>query len=175
MGPSIPLAMVRRQTIGPPDAPYPMTESTFPPFLGPRTCVYNTGNRMTGWLLHIPRFLTKDETAIATVNLRYATNQSSEWSYRHDPECKLGIKGLASDKAGLTNLLRQQGRAASFLKDIIGLDFAAQDEVAAQDDFIPIWIERTLLTTTPSTPIIPPKPSPIHTEQSLPQKHENEH
>jgi hypothetical protein len=63
MAPSSPHQIQAHRMMGPPEAPFPMTDSTKPPFLGPRTFIKNTGRRLNGWILHVPRFLTKEEIA----------------------------------------------------------------------------------------------------------------
>jgi hypothetical protein len=65
-----PMLPKRRQIIGPPQAPYPMTQITFAPYLGPRTCVVNYGKKANGWILHVPRYLTPKKIAVATKNLK---------------------------------------------------------------------------------------------------------
>jgi hypothetical protein len=119
-------------SFGPPGALYPLTESISPPFPGPRTCIYNSGNYLTGWLLHIPRFLTKHEIAIASLNLRDAANRPFGWGYEHDPEGQLAVQRSEDEEAELTCFLKQQSRAATFLRDVVGLDFAAQDEASTE-------------------------------------------
>lgn len=81
--------MILAQMIGPSPAPYLMTVSTYPPFLGPRTYIRNSGHHLRGWLLHVPRFLTKEEIMIATTNLRHMADGSDNWGHRHDPYFKL--------------------------------------------------------------------------------------
>jgi hypothetical protein len=43
-----PMLLKQRQITGPPQAPYPMTQITFAPYLGPRTCVVNYGKKANG-------------------------------------------------------------------------------------------------------------------------------
>jgi hypothetical protein len=48
MAPSSPHQIAGFKMMGPPDAPYPFTTSTNPPFVGPRTFVWNLGKRLHG-------------------------------------------------------------------------------------------------------------------------------
>ncbi|KAF1849635.1 uncharacterized protein K460DRAFT_399748 [Cucurbitaria berberidis CBS 394.84] len=143
MAPTSPCAAERCPMIGPPDASYPMTNSTKPPFVGPRTFIRNSGNHMAGWILHISRFLTKEEIQIATENLRLTCDMPHGWAYRHDPDCSHGVKRTLGEESRLTDLLQRQDRAAVFLHDVIGLDFATQDQPGA--NVAPIWIKRASL------------------------------
>ncbi|CAO2658468.1 Nn.00g061910.m01.CDS01 [Neocucurbitaria sp. VM-36] len=148
-------AAQRRYMIGPPDAPYPMTDSTNPPFVGPRTIIRNTGNRLSGWLIHIPRFLTKEEIYTATLNLRRICNMPHGWAYRHDPDSNRCVKRTPGQESDLIDLLTRQDRFAIFLRHTVGLDFAAQDQW--NEDLAPIWVKRASIWTTPS-PLSKPGP-----------------
>lgn len=152
-GPSIPPQMVKRQILGPPEAPYSITESTFPPFLGPRTCIHNIGMHLHGWVLHVPRYLTTLEITIATANLSDIANEPFGWGYEHDPICALSVRRTADEQAALVDMLKQQDRDVTFLKKVIGLDFSAQDDKI--DGNVPIWIERASIEAMPITLVKP--------------------
>ncbi|KAJ4365042.1 hypothetical protein N0V83_008658 [Neocucurbitaria cava] len=147
----------RYRMTGPPDAPYPMTTSTSPPFLGPHTFIRNTGNRLLGWLLHIPRFLTKEEIKIATLNLRRICNMPHGWAYRHDPDCSRGVKRTPRLESELIDILQHQDRTAMFLQYTLWLDFAAQD--LPGDDTAPIWVKRSWkwMVPSPLSKLSPPR------------------
>jgi hypothetical protein len=87
-----------------------MTDSVFAPFEGPRTCIKNTGAHLNGWLLHIPRYLSRDEFLTASSNLRVATNAPSKWADQHDPDCTRRVKHSAPAHAALMKVLDQQHR-----------------------------------------------------------------
>jgi hypothetical protein len=70
MAPPSPHQILGHKMMGPPAAPFSMTTTANPPFVGPRTWIRNLGKRLHGWILHIPRFLTKEQIAIASQNLR---------------------------------------------------------------------------------------------------------
>jgi hypothetical protein len=160
LGPFNSPPIMSRQVTGPPEAPYPMTDSVFAPFEGPRTCIYNTGAHLNGWLLHIPRYLSTDEFITASSNLRVATNAPSKWADQHDPDCTRCVKHSAPAHAALMKVLDQQHRDMIFLEYVVRLNFAALD--GEQDGFIPIWEKQS------STPQTPPTPSSSGSEPLLP-------
>jgi hypothetical protein len=149
MAPTIPRKMILAQMVGPPSAPYPMTVSTFPPFLGPRTYIRNYGHHLRGWLLHVPRFLTKEQIRIASKNLRRTADGPDSWGHRHDPYFMFEIKREPLEDLMLTDLLHQQELAATFLHEMVGLDFSVQDQES--DGPTPIWVEASDIWT-PVTP-----------------------
>ena len=59
MGSASPYQIAGLKMVGPPDAPFPLTTSTNPPFVGPRTWIRYTGKRLNGPILHISKLLTK--------------------------------------------------------------------------------------------------------------------
>ncbi|KAF1835111.1 hypothetical protein BDW02DRAFT_568396 [Decorospora gaudefroyi] len=173
MAPSSPHAVVRQQMMGPPDSWFPMTDSVEPPFLGPRTFICNTGKHLEGWVLHIPRFLTKQEIQTATRNLKRTCSLPNGWAARHDPDYTRGIKRTPEEESELAELLKQQDRAAEFLLDVIGLDFAAQDE--PQDGVTPVWAKLVSIWHDPgtlaklcssSTPGMEESPGPVDVEDT---------
>jgi hypothetical protein len=157
--------------IGPSDAPYPMTEHVeLAPFKGPHTYIRNTGCRLAGWILHVPRFLTKEQIQIATTNLRHAANDPDGWGCRHDPCAKLAVTRSVEEDAELTDLLNQQDRTMTFLMDVIGLDFAVQDD--KNTDLVPLWTEHAVVHQVPATPArvtLPLTPPPTISDKSSPE------
>jgi hypothetical protein len=145
-----------QQLIGPPEAPYPLTDSIFSLLPGPWTYIYNSGNHLTGWILHVPRFLSKHEIAIASLNLRDAATRPFGWGYVHDPDGALAAQRSTDEEAELMEFLTRQGRFMTFLRDVVGLDFASQDN--AEDGLTPIWVKRNHRDTEPSTPSEPMMP-----------------
>lgn len=163
-GPIISPSILARNKIGPPAAPYPMSESTFPAFVGPRTFILNTGAVLNGWLLQIPRYLSQEEIVMASDKLQDITNEVSQWSVEFDSSCRLGVKRSVDEQSVLAEYLEQQNRNMTLLKEVMGLDFAAQDDKRGTS--VPIWdsgrqetvniaIETpkkmTMLPTPPST------------------------
>jgi hypothetical protein len=142
-----------RQLIGPPEAPYPLTDSVFSLLPGPSTYIHNSGNHLTGWILHVPRFLSKHEIAIASLNLRDAAKRPFGWGYVHDPDGALAAQRSTDEEAELMEFLTRQGRFMTFLRDVVGLDFASQDD--AEEGLTPIWVKRNHSDTEPSIPSEP--------------------
>lgn len=140
-GPVISPALLAHHKTGPPAAPYPMTQSTFPAFVGPRTCILNTGAVLNGWLLQIPRYLSDKEIAVAEKKLRQITDKISPWSLDVDPSCRLGMKRSEGEEKGLMGVLEEQKKDMMLLKDVVGLDFAAQDGKDGTSS-VPIWVRR---------------------------------
>jgi hypothetical protein len=148
MAPS-PYQIAGFKMMGPPDALFPMTESVKPPFLGPRTFIKNNGRRLDGWILHVPQFLTREEIAVATENLPRTYNRPYLWASRLDPDCSRGVKRSLAEDTEVIDLLKQQDNSVVFLRNVVGLDFAAQDE--AQGGETPIWAKRGSIWKDPET------------------------
>jgi hypothetical protein len=129
-----PVLPKRRQTTGPPQAPYPMTQKTFAQYLGPRTCVVNYGKKANGWILHVPRYLAPKEVAVATKNLRDIADRD-EWNVHGG-----GVKREGKELEMLEEKLKEQEWEMKFLEEVMGLDFGALDEEDAV--FVPIWVGK---------------------------------
>jgi hypothetical protein len=129
-----PMLPKRRKITGPPQAPSPMTQTTFAPYLGPRTCVVNYGKKANGWILHVPRYLTPKEIAVATKNLEDIAGRD-EWNVYVG-----GVKSEGKELEMLKEKLEEQEWEMKFLEEVMGLDFGALDEEDAV--FVPIWVEK---------------------------------
>jgi hypothetical protein len=129
-----PMLPKRRQITGPPQAPYPMTHTTFAPYLGPHTCVVNYGKKANGWILHVPRYLAPKEIAVATKNLRDIADRH-EWNVHVG-----GVKREGKELEMLEEKLEEQEWEMKFLEEVMGLDFGALDE--KDTVFVPIWVGK---------------------------------
>lgn len=166
-GPAISPALLARHKTGLPEAPYPMTESTFPAFVGPRICIVNTGFVLNGWILQIPRYFCEEETKVASVKLQEFTDKITPWSLGVDPSCKLEVKRTETEKADLKAFLGQQKKDTMLLKDVVGLYFAAQDDKEAT--VAPIWRRESTVDAaleTPKKPVMLPTP-PTNGEKKI--------
>jgi hypothetical protein len=77
-----------------------------------------------------------------------------------DPECvcvREGQRG-SDEQEKLVHIFEQQDREATFLTDVLGLDFAALDEQI--NSFEPIWVKRL---GTEMVPVTPSKQKALHT------------
>ncbi|KAH7389434.1 hypothetical protein DE146DRAFT_664104 [Phaeosphaeria sp. MPI-PUGE-AT-0046c] len=164
-GPIITPALLARHKTGPPEAPYPMSESTFPAFVGPRTCILNTGAVLNGWVLQIPRYLSEGEILVASGRLQVITNRVSRWSLRVDPSCTLGVKRSMDEDSALMDYLKQQSNKMTLLKDVIGLDFGAQGN--QHEMSTPIWVQKFTMNMSLETP---KKPTMLPTPPSTKEK-----
>jgi hypothetical protein len=170
MAPIIPRKMILAQMKGPPSAPYPMTVSTFPPFLGPRTYIRNYGYHLRGWLLHVPRFLTKEQIRIASTNLRHMAEGPDSWGHRYDPYFTLEIKRAPPENLILIDLFHKQELAMTFLHEMVGLKFSVQDQES--DGPTPIWVNAPNVwkpAVTPHRRMQVLTPPPTDSEWSPPE------
>jgi hypothetical protein len=129
-----PVLLKRRQITRPPQAPYPMTQTTFAPYLGPRTCVVNYGQKANGWVLRVPRYLTPREIAVATKKLKDIAD-GEEWSVDAG-----SVKRKGKELEMLKEKLEEQEWEMRFLVEVMGLGFGVLDE--EDDGFVPIWVEK---------------------------------
>lgn len=142
--------------VGPLEAPFPVTYKVYAPFHGPRTVIMNTGTYMFGAILHIPRWLTPEEIASATQNLREICSTRNSWAHRLDPKGSRSPNRTPEHEQFVKNFLQKQHLDMSMLQQKIGLDFSAQDK---KDDPYnnPIWAShfnpKNCLSATSSFPL----------------------
>jgi hypothetical protein len=153
---------------GPPEFPYPLTQSTLPPFPGPRTCIHNAGKHLMGWILHVPRLLSVQQIAHASLSLRNAANGA--WGRQHDPEEKLAVWRSAEQADELMAELQKQGHKMTLLRDVVGLDFEAQD--GGEEGVSSTWVkgigsEKGGVVCTPVKTNMPPTPPPTDPTQMM--------
>jgi hypothetical protein len=96
-----------------------------------------------------PTFLDEGRDCVATENLRRICNRPYLWASRHDADCTRGVKRTLDEEAELIDLLKQQKNAVVFLRDVIGLNFAVQDE--PHGDAPPVWAKQTSIWRDPAT------------------------